>query len=657
MSSKRCIASDIGGVILHGAIGSVDCTADHDGAASFMPGSIDGLSNLASQYSLYLLSYCGLATENKTRESLRIAGVPSFLPEERWLFTRKREDKVKLMKERGIELLLDDREDIVAHVHGNGRRAVLFNPKEMVKEGGGWEAVPGDIEAALQEPEPEDKGEEWHEMTKTVKKAALQAPEQPGDKGEDKTKKALRVKALKAAPEAAAGGGVPAPSRRFHSVAFLGTGSGLPTPSRSASATVLCFSNGEQWLFDCGEGTQVQFGRASKSSLLLRASGCAPSAVAESVNMNKVERIFITHLHGDHCFGLPGLLLTRASTWACANGEGRGSGDNAADEDVDDNATTTDKDVGQAATSLPPPPPSAAPTFGRFSATSEFLEITGPVGLASLLRVCLTASDAFIGFKYRVTELLGATADDDPVYPVLHVSEAPPLFLRPDADGATTISDSVCAARIDHRVTCYGFSVSESTKFGSLDIVKASSLGVKGSDLGKLKSGHDVTLPNGSVVRGADCTMPSTPGRVFIHLGDCLDNSLSARALRGSGPCPLLSRSRSSNRSVALVVHEATFCDEHEKHAVPKGHCTARHAAAYAAEARAERLVLTHLSQRYLPRSSGEEAGRVIDKLEEEARDELRKRQATFLPNGELPTFATVVRSVEDFEAVSLQGL
>ena len=75
---------------------------------------------------------------------------------------------------------------------------------------------------------------------------------------------------------------------------FLGTGAGIPAKERNVSALVLTFTKRSQsWLFDCGEGTQHQFIR----------SGLKP---------NKIEKIFITHMHGDHLFGLPGLLTSRS---------------------------------------------------------------------------------------------------------------------------------------------------------------------------------------------------------------------------------------------------------------------------------------------------------------------------------------------------------
>ncbi len=73
---------------------------------------------------------------------------------------------------------------------------------------------------------------------------------------------------------------------------FLGTGSAVPTAKRNHPAVLLQYKD-ENILVDCGEGTQRQF-RIAK------------------LNPCKLTRILITHWHGDHVLGLPGLLQTLA---------------------------------------------------------------------------------------------------------------------------------------------------------------------------------------------------------------------------------------------------------------------------------------------------------------------------------------------------------
>lgn len=73
---------------------------------------------------------------------------------------------------------------------------------------------------------------------------------------------------------------------------LLGTAASVPTAARGTSATLIA-RGGERWLVDCGEGTQRQFLRSG-------------------IGLVDLDLILITHLHGDHYLGLPGLLKTYA---------------------------------------------------------------------------------------------------------------------------------------------------------------------------------------------------------------------------------------------------------------------------------------------------------------------------------------------------------
>lgn len=73
-------------------------------------------------------------------------------------------------------------------------------------------------------------------------------------------------------------------------VHILGCGSALPTTRHNASSQVIKIGN-KQFMIDCGEGTQLQLRRYH-------------------IHFSFINHIFISHLHGDHCFGLIGLIST-----------------------------------------------------------------------------------------------------------------------------------------------------------------------------------------------------------------------------------------------------------------------------------------------------------------------------------------------------------
>ena len=74
------------------------------------------------------------------------------------------------------------------------------------------------------------------------------------------------------------------------SIIFLGTGGAWPTVKRNVTS-IAVKRGSEIILVDCGEGTQRQFQKSNHSYM-------------------QISKIFITHFHGDHFLGLPGLIQT-----------------------------------------------------------------------------------------------------------------------------------------------------------------------------------------------------------------------------------------------------------------------------------------------------------------------------------------------------------
>ena len=353
-----------------------------------------------------------------------------------------------------------------------------------------------------------------------------------------------------------------APSGADLELTILGSGACNPSPWRSASCAALRVRD-SYWLFDVGEGTQVQLQKTS-------------------VRPSKIDRIFITHAHGDHCFGLPGLL--------CLIGRGRA--------------------------------PNAKP-----------VQIYGPHGLRAYLQLVLAFTGTRMLPPYEVHEMHGI--------PLLRRQRdpRPPMTTRPrptdgkwgevggtdsapNADGSwwTLFHEEgmrVSAAPVHHTVPTVGFVIAEDDKPGRLlvdkvmPILEANADGIREAfgvrdprallkRVTKLQPGEEIVLPSGDAIKASDVLGEAREGRKIVLLGDCCDASLVEPLGKGAD----------------LLVHEATnaylpqFGDKGgaaalERETARHGHSTPQMAGRLARRLGARSLLLTHFSQRYHPAAKG----------------------------------------------------
>lgn len=299
-------------------------------------------------------------------------------------------------------------------------------------------------------------------------------------------------------------------------VVFLGTGAGSPSPFRGSSAIALKLPS-QNWLFDVGEGTVLQI---AKSAL----------------KIGQVNRIFITHLHGDHIFGLPGLICSY------------------------DTFLHPDRD--------------------QRIKTKQRLSLYGPPGLYNYLAVSLSSSK-LNNSKVTVNELqIG-----DETFPA--AIKHPNISLNRISNTESiwnVFEDSkytVKAAKIDHSVQTFGFVVEEKPFPGRFNVEKAQSLGLEpGPAYRKLIQGCPVELPDGSVIEPQDVVGDPVTGRKVAILGDTCNAFNMVDMAQGAD----------------LVIHEATLAPEKRNKMISRGHATPAVAGLFARRAKATALAMTHFS-------------------------------------------------------------
>ena len=280
-------------------------------------------------------------------------------------------------------------------------------------------------------------------------------------------------------------------------ITFLGTSSGVPTLTRNVSSLALKLSQkAEVWLFDCGEGTQHQL-------------------IKSTIKSSQIRKIFISHMHGDHIYGLPGLLATLG-----------------------------------------------------LSGNSKGIDIYGPSNLKNFISSALKNSYCKISFPLKFFEVENSAETNTNLF-------------------EDELMEVKCAS-LKHRLPAFGYRVNEKDKPGQFNLEKAKKLNIpEGPIYARLHSGQRVKLEDGRILNGNDFCGQPRKGESFVY---CTDTIFSKRAVELS-------------KNVDLLVHESTFSDKDEEMAFEKLHSTTTMAAKTALLSNAKKLVLTHISPRYTPKS------------------------------------------------------
>ena len=136
----------------------------------------------------------------------------------------------------------------------------------------------------------------------------------------------------------------------------------------------------------------------------------------------------------------------------------------------------------------------------------------------------------------------------------------------------------------EHRADTLGFALVEHPRLGRFNPDRARALGIPEGPLwGRLHTGDTVTLDDGRSFGPGDLVGPTRQGRRLVYTGDTRPTLAVIEAAHDAD----------------LLIHEATFGGDELGRAKETGHSTAAEAARVAVEAKARRLVLTHISSRY----------------------------------------------------------
>lgn len=292
---------------------------------------------------------------------------------------------------------------------------------------------------------------------------------------------------------------------------FLGTAGGRPSNHRNVTSIAVILNDSEFILVDCGEATQHQI---MKSPLKL----------------SKLKTILITHMHGDHIFGLPGLLCTLGTE------------------------------------------------------RIEPLTMYGPPGIKEFVEVSLK----FARMKYTIN---------------IYELDSPPNHVT------NIVSDRhnyvIQSCPVQHTTKCFAYKITKYRNELKINMNKLypdiehyrnelEKLGFSPAEqiINTLKSHITITMDDGFILDGKNYEIPETPVSLII----ALDNCNSKKMVEYFGSCN-------------AIIHECTYAaftdmdNEEIKRvtslAINHGHATNIMATRVAKTLNADKLILTHFSNRY----------------------------------------------------------
>lgn len=205
------------------------------------------------------------------------------------------------------------------------------------------------------------------------------------------------------------------------------------------------------------------------------------------------------------------------------------------------------------------------------------IEIYGPAaGVEGLLRPMLALVVGNLGFKVECHGLASG-------------------------DVVTAAGYEVLAFAVEHRVEAFGYAVRETGVRGRFLPDAAEKLGIPKPLYGRLQRGESVTVA-GREILPSQVLGPPRRARSLVFSGDTLPSAAVIAAARDAD----------------VLVHEATFCDAEQDHALETFHSTAREAGRVAREAGARSLLLNHISSRY------ENVSRLLEETRSEFAGEVR---------------------------------